>query len=81
MAEFFIARRYRKRGVGAAVAREIWRRIPGAWEVRVMEGNEPARAFWAAAVRALPDSAVEEATVELEAKRWRVFSLVSVANR
>jgi predicted acetyltransferase len=77
MAEFFIVRGYRKRGIGAAVAREIWRRFPGAWEVRVLESNQPARAFWAAAIRALPGSNAEEAVAELQQKRWVVFSFSS----
>lgn len=79
VAEFFIVRRYRKRGIGAAAAREIWRRFPGAWEVRVMEGNEPARAFWAATVEAFAGPDTQDAAVELEGKRWRVFSFVSRA--
>ncbi|HLJ89755.1 MAG TPA: GNAT family N-acetyltransferase, partial [Candidatus Angelobacter sp.] len=39
MAEFFVARGYRRRGVGAEIAHEVWRRFPGLWEVRVMEAN------------------------------------------
>ena len=77
MAEFFIVRRYRKRGIGAAIAQEIWRRFPGAWEVRVLASNEPARAFWAAAIRGFPGARAEEATNEVEGKRWHVFAFVS----
>lgn len=77
MAEFFIVRRYRKRGVGAAVAHEIWRRFPGTWEIRVMEGNHPARAFWGAAVAAFTRSPAEARFIELQAKRWEVFSFAS----
>ncbi len=79
MAEFFIVRRYRRQGVGAAVAQQIWRRFPGAWEVRVLESNEPARRFWAAAIRTYTGSLVEEASAEVEAKRWRVFFFDSPA--
>lgn len=76
MAEFFIVRRYRKRGIGAAVAHEIWRRFPGPWEVRVLESNPPARAFWGAAVRTFAHS-VEARMIQVQAKRWQVFSFVS----
>ena len=78
MAEFFIVRRYRKRGVGAAVAHEIWRRFPGAWEIRVMESNGPARAFWAAAVAAFTGSPADARLAELHEKRWEVFSVASL---
>jgi predicted acetyltransferase len=77
MAEFFIVRRYRKRGIGAAVAHEIWRRLPGPWEVRILEINHPARAFWRAAIRAFAPSMAEGRMMEVQRNRWEVFSFVS----
>src|SRR5882672_3536388 len=47
MAEFFVIRGYRRRGIGTQIAHEVWKRFPGAWEVRVMESNIPAYHFWA----------------------------------
>lgn len=79
MAEFFVVRGCRKRGIGAAVAHEIWRRFPGAWEVRVMESNLPALAFWRSAVGAFTRPAPEAARYTEEEKRWQVFSLASPA--
>lgn len=79
MAEFFIVRRYRKRGIGAAVAREVWRHFPGAWEVRVLETNRPALSFWKAAVGAFTRSRAKAAVIELGEKRWRLFSFTSPA--
>jgi len=40
IAEFFILRRYRGRGIGSEVAHQVWRRVPGRWEIRVMESNQ-----------------------------------------
>lgn len=77
MAEFFIARGYRKRGIGAAVAHETWRRFPGPWEIRVLERNQAARAFWRAAIGAFTHARVEAGIIELQAKRWEVFSFES----
>ena len=79
MAEFFILRGYRKRGVGAAVAQDLWRRFPGAWEVRVVENNGAARAFWSAAIPRFASSKTAESWAELYGKRWQVFSFVSEA--
>ena len=79
VAEFFIVRGYRKRGIGAAVAHEIWRRFPGPWEVRVMESN-PALTFWARAVEGFTRSRAAERGYELEGRRWRVFSFISPAS-
>ena len=50
MADFFVVRCVRRRGVGYLIAEQIWRRFPGAWEVRVMTTNAPAMGFWARAV-------------------------------
>lgn len=77
--EFFVARGYRKRGIGAAVAREVWRRFPGRWEVRVMEANLPARAFWRAAIGAFTGAPAAGVLTELEGKRWEVFAFDSPA--
>jgi predicted acetyltransferase len=46
MAEFFVLRRYRKRGVGAAAAGAAFERFKGPWEVRQRRDNVDATAFW-----------------------------------
>jgi predicted acetyltransferase len=50
MADFFIVRGVRGKGVGSRVAEKIWRQFPGPWEIRVLTNNLPARKFWASAV-------------------------------
>jgi predicted acetyltransferase len=52
MAEFFVLRRYRRLGIGATIAHEIWHRFPGRWEVRVLETNQPAQMFWQTTISA-----------------------------
>ena len=46
IAEFFVMRKYRNKGVGQEVARRIFDRFPGKWEVEVMAKNTEAQAFW-----------------------------------
>jgi predicted acetyltransferase len=46
MAEFFIARKYRRAGVGQAAAVDIVRARPGQWDIAVTRRNEPAKPFW-----------------------------------
>lgn len=46
MAEFFVMRRYRRRGVGRTAAHRLFEMHPGRWEVREMRGNAIAQAFW-----------------------------------
>lgn len=46
MAEFFVRREQRGKGIGLAAAEALFARHPGSWEVAVMAGNHPARNFW-----------------------------------
>jgi len=46
IAEFFILRKYRRRGVGRQVAFHIFDLFPGKWEVTEIEANLPAQQFW-----------------------------------
>jgi predicted acetyltransferase len=57
MAEFFVMRRYRRSGVGTTLAREVFTRFPGEWQVRQMTTNPSATAFWR---RAIPVDFEEE---------------------
>jgi predicted acetyltransferase len=46
MAEFFVARKHRRGGVGTAAAGAILARYPGLWEIAVARRNVGALAFW-----------------------------------
>lgn len=46
MAEFFIMRKYRKQGIGKAVAHKVFDILPGNWRVSQVEKNFPAQNFW-----------------------------------
>ena len=69
LAEFFVMRKYRRRGVGIAAARELFARLPGEWQVRQMRANVDASAFWR---RAIPVAFVEE---EIEAGPVQRFTM------
>ena len=44
--EFFIMRKFRRRGFGQQVAHRLFDRFRGRWEVRQVIQNKPAIAFW-----------------------------------
>jgi predicted acetyltransferase len=46
IAEFFIMRKYRRKGIGSSVAKEIFDLHKGQWEVYQRENNKPAQVFW-----------------------------------
>ena len=69
MAEFFVARRYRRRGVGAAAAAAVLARFPGRWEIRQTTSNPGATAFWREVARRVATAGFDEVVVDSPA--WR----------
>jgi predicted acetyltransferase len=54
MAEFFVARKHRRDGVGTIAARVLFSRYPGRWEAAVARRNIGALAFWRGAASGHP---------------------------
>ena len=69
MAEFFIARKYRRSGVGTAAAQKIFSRYPGLWEAAVARRNTGALAFWRNAIGRHPFAKDVEET-DLSTSAW-----------
>jgi predicted acetyltransferase len=46
MIEFFVARPYRRQGIGREAALKVLECFPGTWELSVAPGNRSAEAFW-----------------------------------
>ena len=80
MAQFFVVRCYRRRGVGTQIAHEVWTRFPGPWEVRIMGSNQPALQFWQRAVDEFTGEAIIPARVEINGEDRHVFSFKSPAS-
>lgn len=60
MAEFFVARKYRRAGVGLAAAAEIIRARPGQWEIAVARKNVAAQPFWRRAAATVAVGGIDE---------------------
>jgi predicted acetyltransferase len=69
VAEFFVLRRYRRRGVGAQAAARAFSLYPRRWEVRQTAANTAATAFWRRVIGAYTGGAFGEVT--LDDTRWR----------
>ena len=54
IAEFFIARKYRRGGYGTAAAHGVFDRYPGHWEAAVARRNLGALQFWRKAIASHP---------------------------
>jgi predicted acetyltransferase len=81
MAEFFIVRRYRRRGIGTEIAHQVWERFPGRWEIRVMNSNQPARNFWERAILAFTGEPPQAVSIEKDGACWHLYAFDSSAQR
>jgi predicted acetyltransferase len=71
MAEFFVMRKYRRKGVGTRAAAMVLARFPGAWEVRELLANAAGASFWRSAIPVPFDEDVgDEHTVQ----RFTIYS-------
>jgi predicted acetyltransferase len=60
MAEYFVARAFRRRGIGLAAVRLIFDRYAGSWHIMEYQRNLHATAFWRKAVRAYTGGKFQE---------------------
>jgi predicted acetyltransferase len=74
VAEFFVLRRYRGRGVGRAAAELLWDRLRGSWTVRASVKNPQAVSFWRGAIAAYTSNSAREFEHVDGSGKWTVFS-------
>jgi predicted acetyltransferase len=77
MEDFFILAKYRGRGIGQTVARNLFHMFPGAWEIRVLRGNENALKFWHSTISRDSGYNVEPVPVDIEGRVFDVFQFVT----
>ncbi len=79
MAEFFVLRRYRGLGIGTELAKKVWLRCPGRWQIRVMERNVEARKFWESSITKFTGLPANSNKFVVGDQTWYRFSLDSRA--
>lgn len=62
MKEFFIMRRFRRQGMGAWFAQQVFERFPGRWRVEQLPENKTAIAFWRSVIGRYTGGAYRETT-------------------
>jgi predicted acetyltransferase len=68
VAEFFVARKYRRDGVGYSAARALIGERPGRWEIAVTRRNVGAQHFWRRVANDLASGPVEDH--DLDDAKW-----------
>ncbi|CAG0927391.1 hypothetical protein TFLX_00430 [Thermoflexales bacterium] len=69
MDEFFVLRKYRRRGVGEWAAAWLFNHYPGQWEVGEIPENAEAQRFWRTIIDRYTDGQYREVNVNNE--RWQ----------
>lgn len=72
IAEFFILKKYRLRGIGRAIAKEVFEMHRGQWEVFQRTSNQPAQRFWHNVIKAYTKGQFKERFEE--DRRIQVFA-------
>jgi predicted acetyltransferase len=60
LGEFFVVRKYRRRGIGVLAARAVFAQFPGAWLIHEARGNDAAVHFWRTAIPVAFDETTDE---------------------
>lgn len=63
MGEFFIAKEFRRQYIGRNFALNIFRNLPGEWQVPVLPKNKNAIQFWRETILALLQTEIEPITI------------------
>jgi predicted acetyltransferase len=66
IAEFFVMRKYRRKGVGRAAATQAFATFPGKWEVLQYGGNAPSYQFWEKVIGAYTGGRYDKGPVTTE---------------
>jgi predicted acetyltransferase len=75
IAEFFVLRRYRRQGIGKALAFQTFDTYKGYWEIAEVGPNLPAQAFWRAIIAQYAHGRFQEVTTEEDGLKivWQMF--------
>lgn len=77
MDQFFVLKNYRWHGLGDKLARHVFGRHRGRWQVGQMRENVPARAFWRRTIGRVTSGTFEEKDVKAGAWHGYVQSFTS----
>jgi predicted acetyltransferase len=75
--EFFIMRKFRRRGIGRSMVTFLWNEHPGDWLVRVLEANAPAQTFWWCGISIYSLGSYREEQCIVNGRPWKFFRFVS----
>jgi predicted acetyltransferase len=69
ISDFFIMRKFRRKGYGLQTAFSIFDKFPGAWEIRQTKTNIPANSFWKKLIHEYTNGFYKEVIMDCE--KWK----------
>ncbi len=81
VAEFFVLRSRRMRGVGRAALERIVSKFPGPWIIRVQDENQAALEFWHRVIPAVSAAGFTMHVANDGQRNWTVFRFEYVASK
>jgi predicted acetyltransferase len=69
ISDFFIMRKFRRKGYGMQTAFSIFDKFPGAWEIRQTKTNIPANSFWKKLIHEYTNGFYKEVIMDCE--KWK----------
>ena len=76
--EFFIMRKFRRKGVGKSIALMLFDRFPGKWKVQQLTANTPAVGFWRAIIDEYTNSVFTHEVVD---SPWGTMDTLRFSNQ
>jgi predicted acetyltransferase len=77
VAEFFVLRGIRGKGIGRIAAHALFQAFPRAWEIRVRRTNVAAMQFWSSVAESWVGQPVTSSPFSIEGVDWDVLRLVT----
>jgi len=68
IAEFFIMRKYRRKGIGREVAKKVFEMFKGNWEVLQHGNNDPSKKFWKSVIEEYTNGNYE--LLDVKTAKW-----------
>ena len=78
MAQFFVLRMYKGKGIGKYAAHACFDQFRGAWEVMVMPGNQSAYRFWSSIIKSYTGDNFVEYTRALKKGERNLFKFINI---
>ena len=77
VAEFFVLKKYRRRGIGKKLALEIFQQFPGRWEVCTSANNLVAEQFWQNTIEQFAPDNIEKVKDRIDDRKVIIWTFNS----